>query len=58
MPEDNPKMSLGPTPARRVLKRYKLLKAYLRRRDFCGVWLSHKEVEEIVELLRPHMEGK
>jgi hypothetical protein len=31
-----------------------LLRSYLRRPDFAGVWLSREEVEEIAELLKPY----
>jgi hypothetical protein len=49
---------LGKTPEARIRKRYKLLKSYLRRREFKGVWLSRKEVEEIVDMLRPLYEDQ
>lgn len=44
-------VSLGPTSEKRVARRHKLLKSYLRREGFRGVWLDRTEVEEVVALL-------
>ena len=41
---------------KRLQRRYKLLKSYLRHARFKVVWLDRKEVSEIVALLKTHME--
>jgi hypothetical protein len=50
--------SLGPTPRRRVIKRYRMLRGYLKQRAFAGVWLSRREVAEVIEMLKPFYEAR